>query len=132
MVTKDVCTEIERLGKRLTIGEVGDRLGLSKSKVYELIKQFQIPYQKKNPTQVFRRRLTRKLFEARVKRNYSKKSEAKGADTWVRHQESGILLSVMKAGKLIDTEFAHQWWKEKIDKVWNRRHKFFLGHTEVE
>ena len=49
MVINEVCTEIERLGKRFTIGEVGDNLGLSKSRVYQLIKQYQIPYQKKIP-----------------------------------------------------------------------------------
>jgi len=131
MLTKDVCTEIERLGKRLTIGEVGDNLGLSKSKIYQLIKQYRIPYEKKNPTQFVRRRLTRKLFEARVRRNYSKKNEAKGADVWLR-DASGRVTLVMKVGKLQDSDFAHQWWKEKVDKAWKRRDGFSLGHTEVE
>jgi len=124
MLKKDLVNEIERLGKDLTVGEVGDNLGLAKHKVYQLIKQYQIPYEKKNPTVCVRRRLTREVFEARVRRNYM------GADSWVR-QNSVVILPVMCKGKLRDTEFAHQWWKDKIDKAWKRRDVFSGGYTEV-
>ena len=117
MITKELCTEIERLGKKLTLSEMGDRLGFSKYKIWGMIRKYKIPYHNKNPAEVVRRRLTREIFEKRIKRQYAT------ANVWLR-EDCGRLLLVKEKGRLKDSPEAVKWWKDKIDKVWNRRNQF--------
>lgn len=117
MVTKELCIEIERLGKGLDLRQIGDRLGFSKYKIWGMIRKYDIPYEKKIPKPYARRRLTREIFKKRIKRQYAK------ADVWLR-QDCGKLLLVMERGRLKDSPEAIKWWKEKIDKAWGRRDRF--------
>jgi len=125
MLTKELCTEIKRLGKTLTLQEIGDSLRMSKYKVFKLIKQYAIPYKKKHSTQPIRQQTRRKKFEAKVKRNYIR------ADVWIPDKDGRFIL-VMRKGKLENTDFARQWWKDKMDKVWGRRNEFSLRMMGTE
>jgi len=122
MVTKELCTEIERLGKRLTLNEIAGNLGLYKSKVRELIKKYGIPYKQKTATQSVRRKLTRKLFRKRVKANYAK------ADCWLDGAINfqSVLFKVVSHGRVVNEPL----FETKVDIAWGRRSVFSLGYTE--